>query len=64
MTVRLISRSPISAMSLVAMPRALMVVGVLNSYTWANSSGEKYSSAGRPRRVISIYATLTSSASR
>ena len=31
MTVRLISRSPISAMSLVAMPRALMVEGVLNS---------------------------------
>ena len=37
----LISRSPISAMSLVAMPRALMVVGVLNSYTWANSSAVK-----------------------
>ena len=31
MTVRLISRSPISAMSLVAMPRALIVGGVLNS---------------------------------
>ncbi len=31
MTVRLISRRPISAMSLVAMPRALMVGGVLNS---------------------------------
>lgn len=31
MTVRLISRNPISAMSLVAMPRALMVGGVLNS---------------------------------
>ena len=31
MTVRLISRSPISAMSLVEMPRALMVGGVLNS---------------------------------
>ena len=31
MTVRLISRNPISAMSLAAMPRALMVVGVLNS---------------------------------
>ena len=31
MIVRLISRNPISAMSLVAMPRALMVGGVLNS---------------------------------
>ena len=31
MIVRLMSRNPISAMSLVAMPRALMVVGVLNS---------------------------------
>ena len=29
--VRLISRNPISAMSLVAMPRALIVGGVLNS---------------------------------
>ena len=33
MTVRLISRSPISAMSLVAMPRALMVGGVLYAVT-------------------------------
>ena len=56
--VREISASPISAISLVAYPRAFSVAGVVKFTTSRRSSGSKYSPASMPRRVIVIYATL------
>ncbi|WP_244324838.1 MULTISPECIES: hypothetical protein [Bacillota] len=53
-----ISLSAISAMSLVAMPMAFKVAGVLKSVIPAKSSRSKYPSVSRPQRLISMKATL------